>query len=295
MLDGLLRTFIAACLYFAILPFGIPIEPLSAQSGPPDSQSQSTGTVGPLAQQNSDSDGDPLAGNAAAQRVVTATKRWLAGTMSTPGMTAELREISRGIVKGKLEVQYHIFASGVPKNETYTLVDWPPNAPDPSPSIAGLSVMEDGLVVCAGRATDQCSHPDKPEKKDAPIKLVFYPLKGEIYRLALVSQDQSAKVFFAVIPNPIRETVNGCALEAVSLRLKNALVLIRGKGFQPNESVVFESKLYEQTRSRADKADSNGEYQLPLEPFVKGHDGGTAEVKLTGTRCAPVLKFQWGN
>ncbi len=121
--------------------------------------------------------------------------------------------------------------------QTYTLVDWPPNAPDPSPSIAGLSVLEDGLVVCAGRATDQCSHPDKPEKKDAPVKLVFYPLEGEIYRLALVSQDQRAKVFFAVIPSPIRETDNGCTLEAVSLRLKNQLVLIRGKGFQPNESV----------------------------------------------------------
>jgi hypothetical protein len=295
MLDGLRRTFIAACFYFAILTFGIPIQPLSAQTGPAASQPQNTGTVSPSMQQNSDLDGDPLAGNAAAQRVVTATKRWLAGTMSTPGMTAEIREISRGMVKGKLEVQYHIFVSGVPKNQTFTLVDWPPNAPDPSPSIAGLSVMEDGLVVCAGRATDQCGNPDRPEKKDAPVKLVFYPFKGEIYRLALVSQDQNTKVFFAVIPNPIQETANGCALEAVSLRLKNELVLIRGKGFQPNESVHFESKSYEQIRARADKVDANGEYQLPMEPFVKGHDGGTTEVKLTGAKCAPILKFQWGN
>ena len=112
----------------------------------------------------------------------------------------------------------------------------------PSPSIAGLSILEDGLVVCAGRATDQCSNPDKPEKKDAPVKLVFYPLDGEIYRLALVSQDQKAKIFFAVIPAPIQATDNGCTLEVVSLRLKNQLVLIRGKGFQPNESVVFQSK-----------------------------------------------------
>jgi hypothetical protein len=285
----------AACLYLATLTIGIPVGMTRARFTATDSQSQNAGSANSSAQQNSDSNSDPLAGNAAAQRVVTATKRWLAGSMSTPGMTAELREISRGTVKGKLEVQYHIFVSGVPKAQTYTLVDWPPNAPDPSPSIAGLSVMEDGLVVCAGRATDQCSHPDKPEKKDAPVKLVFYPLKGEIYRLALVSQDQNAKVFFAVIPNPIRETANGCALEAVSLRLKNELVLIHGKGFQPNESLLFESMSFEQNRSRADKADANGEYQLPMEPFVRGHDGGTTEVKLTGERCAPVLKFQWGN
>ena len=198
MLDGVRWTSIAACLYFATLTLG------AASPSP-----------------RQDSDRDPLAGNAAAQRTVTATKRWLAGTMSTPGMNAQLREISRATVKGKLEVQYHIFVTGAPKDQTYTLVDWPPNAPDPSPSIAGLSILEDGLVVCAGRATDQCSHPDKPEKKDAPVKLVFYPLDGEIYRLALVSQDQKAKVFFAVIPAPIQATDNGCTLEAVSLRLKN--------------------------------------------------------------------------
>jgi len=274
MLDGVRWISIAAYLYFSTLTFG---------AGNSSTQQ--------------DSDRDPLAGNAAAQRTVTATKRWLAGTMSSTGMTAQLREIARANVKGKLEVQYHIFVTGAPKDQTYTLVDWPPNAPDPSPSIAGLSVLEDGLVVCAGRATDQCSNPDKPEKKDAPVKLVFYPLDGEIYRLALVSQDQKAKVFFAVIPSPIQATDNGCTLEVVSLHLKNQLVLIRGKGFQPNESVVFQSKSYDQTQTREgpNKVDANGEYQLAMEPFVKGKDRGTMEVKLQGAKCAPVLKFPWGN
>ena len=273
MLDGLRWISIAACLSLA--PF--------------------TFRDNSFAQQ--DSNRDPLAGDAAAQRTVTATKRWLTGTMSTPGMAAQLREIARATVKGKLEVQYHIFVTGAPKDQTYTLIDWPPNAPDPSPFIAGLSILNDGLVVCAGRATDQCSHPDKPEKKDAPVKLVFYPLDGEVYRLALVSQDQKAKVFFAVIPAPIQATDNGCMLEAVSLRLKNQLVLIRGIGFQPNESVVFESKSDDptQTHEGPGKANANGEYQLPLEPFVKDKDRGTTEVKLQGAKCAPVLKFPWGN
>src|SRR6202140_2456598 len=271
MLDGIRGISIAACLYLATIPLG-----------------------NSFTQQ--DSDRDPLAGNAAAQRTVTATKKWLAGSMSTPGMSVQLREISRANVKGKLEVQYHIFVTGAPKDQTYTLVDWPPNAPDPAPSIAGLSILEDGLVVCAGRATDQCSHPDKPEKKDAPVKLVFYPLDGEIYRLALVSQDQKTKIFFVFIPAPIQATDNECTLEVVSLRLKNQLVLIRGKGFQPNEPVVFQEKSYEQTQTREDPddVDANGEYQLPLEPFVKGKDRGTTEIKLQGAKCAPVLRFQWG-
>lgn len=295
MLDGRRWNFIAACLYSATITFAAPSKLASTQSAAPEPQLQSTATGSPATQQNPDR--DPLAGNAAAQRTVAATKRWLAGTMSTPGMSAQLREISRANVKGKLEVQYHIFVTGAPKDQTYTLVDWPPNHPDPSPSIAGLSILEDGLVVCAGRATDQCSHPDKPEKKDAPVKLVFYPLDGEIYRLALVSQDQKAKIFFAVIPSPIQATDNGCTLEVVSLRLKNELVLIRGKGFLPNEPVAFQSKSDEQTQTREgpDKADANGEYQLPMEPFVKGKDRGTTEIKLQGAKCAPVLKFPWGN
>jgi hypothetical protein len=292
MLDGIRWTSIIACLYFATLTFGATFEAVVTSSAS-DSQSLNSGAGTPSTQQ--DSDRDPLAGNAAAQRTVTATKRWLAGSMSTPVMSVQLREISRANVKGKLEVQYHIFVTGAPKDQTYTLVDWPPNAPDPAPSIAGLSILEDGLVVCAGRATDQCSHPDKPEKKDAPVKLVFYPLDGEIYRLALVSQDQKAKVFFAVIPAPIQATDNGCTLEVISLRLKNELVLIRGKGFQPNESLVFQSKADEQTQERPDKADANGDYQLPLVPFVKGKDRGTTEVKLQAAKCAPLLKFQWGN
>jgi hypothetical protein len=295
MLDRLRWTFVAACLYFATLSFGAPFQQMGTQSAAPDSQSQSTSAGTPSTQ--GDSNRDPLAGNAAAQRTVTATKRWLAGTMTTSGMSAQLREISRATVKGKVEVQYHIFVTGAPKDQNFTLVDWPPNAPDPSPSIAGLSILEDGLVVCAGRATDQCTHPDQPERKDVPVKLVFYPLDGEVYRLALVSQDQKAKIFFAVIPAPIQATDNGCTLEVVSLRLKNQLVLIRGKGFQPNEPVVFQSKSYEQTQTREDPddVDSNGEYQLPLEPFVKGKDRGTTEIKLQGAKCAPVLRFQWGN
>jgi hypothetical protein len=265
------------------LTLGVPFLQRNSQSVS-DSQFQSTGTLTPLTQQNSSP--DPLAGNAAAQRTVTATKRWLAGTMSTPGMSAQLREISRGQVNGKLEVQYHIFVTGAPKDQNYTLVDWPPNHPDPAPSIAGLGILDDGLVVCAGRATDQCSHPNKPEKKDAPLK---------IYRLALVSQDQNAKIFFAVIPAPIQATDNGCTLEVVSLRLKNELVLIRGKGFQPNESVGFESTSYEQTHTLTEQVDTNGEYQLPMQPFLAGKSGGTTEIKLSGAKCAPVLKFQWGN
>src|ERR1700693_5493411 len=115
MLDGLRWTSIAAYLSFATLILSLPFQERNSQSAS-DSQSQSTGAPAPLTPQNSNP--DPLAGNAAAQRTVTATKRWLAGTMSTPGIGAQLREISRATIKEQLEVQYHIFVPGAPKHQT---------------------------------------------------------------------------------------------------------------------------------------------------------------------------------
>src|SRR3981081_4038225 len=142
MLDGLRWISIAACLSLAPFTFR-------------DSS---------FAQQ--DSNRDPLAGDAAAQRTGPATKRWLAGTMSTPGMAAQLREIARATVKGKLEVQFPIFVTGAPQDTTSPLIAWPPNPPAPSPPIPELSILNGCLVVSAGLSTDQCSHLHNPEKKD---------------------------------------------------------------------------------------------------------------------------------
>jgi hypothetical protein len=59
--------------------------------------------------------------------------------------------------------------------------------------------------------------------------------------------------------------------------------------------VVFASPPYEQTHTGTDQVDANGEFQLPMQPFLAGKSGGTTEIKLSGAKCAPVLKFQWGN
>ena len=144
-----------------------------------------------------------------------------------------------------MEVQYRIFVTGAPKGSNLYIGGLASQgAPDPIAGIAGLSILEDGLVVCAGRATDQCSHPDKPEKKDVPVKLVFTRWTAEINIAWLWYRKMKKQKYFCRHPAPIQATDNGCILEVVGLRLKNQLVLIRGKGFQPNESVVFQSKSY---------------------------------------------------
>jgi hypothetical protein len=212
--------------------------------------------------------------------------------MSTPGVSAEIREYSRTNSNGRLEVQYHVFVTGAPKDQNYTMVSWPINARGPSASMGGLSLLKDGLISCAGRTPEQCGDPNKI---DDPVELTFYLATGEVFRMALISQDQKTKLFFAIVPDPVAKSDNGCILEAIRLLAKHELVLIRGKGFQPNEDLEFKSKSYDEEKGGHFKADVQGEYVTGLMPFVKDKKSGITDVKLTGAKCALALTFEWGD
>src|ERR1700751_4598200 len=104
----------------------------------------------------------------AARQLLEVTSKWLNGEMSTPGASAEIREVSRARSNGRLEVQYHVFITGASKGQNYDMVTWPINPRGPSPAFAGLSLLNDGLISCAGRTPEQCGDPNK---KDDPVEL----------------------------------------------------------------------------------------------------------------------------
>ncbi len=210
------------------------------------------------------------------------TRKWLNGEISTPGVTAEIREYSRTNVGGRLTVNITCSSAVLPGEQT-TMFTWPINAQGPSRSLGGLSLLKDGLISCAGRTPEQCGDPNK---KDDPVELTFYPATGEVFRMALISQDQKTKLFFAIVPDPVSGSDNGCVLEAIRLLPKHELVLVRGKGFQPNEGLEFNGKSYDEEHDWHPKADAHGEYVTGLLPFVKDKKSGTMEVKLKGSKCA---------
>jgi hypothetical protein len=203
---------------------------------------------------------------AAARQMLEVTRKWMSGEMSTPGVTAEIREYSRTNVDGRLAVQYHVFVSGAPKEQTYTMFTWPINAQGPARSLGGLSLLKDGLISCAARTPEQCGDANK---LDDPVEWTFNPATGEVFRMALISQDQKTKLFFAIVPDPVTKSDNGCVLEAIRLLPKHELVLLRGKGFQPNEDLAFKGKSYDEEHGGHAKADAQGQYVTGLLPFVK--------------------------
>src|SRR5271154_6860741 len=225
-----------------------------------------------------------------AAKIANMTGDWLNDKLSTPGTSGELREMERSKQNGQLALRFN-YIKGAPEDQDYNLISWPINAPSPSEQMKGLSVGADGLVVCAGKSPEQCVG----EKENDPVDFMLSPAKGEVFRMALVSADGDTKIFFATVPDPIIEKHNSCSLEVVRLMPKIELILLRAKGYRPNEELLFSSKSYNESHEKQAKADSDGAYLLALTPFVKDKRYGKTTLSLKGGACAPVLSFEWGN
>jgi hypothetical protein len=237
-----------------------------------------------------------LPGNAAdpmqaAAKIVNTSGAWMNGSLSTPGTSAEARDVGRSGNPGGSVVKYHVWVHGAPKDQTYRLISWPINAAESSEQMEGLTISDNGLVVCAGRTAFQCG---SEQKKDDPVEFTFSRAQGEVYRLALLSADGNTKIFFAIVPDPIINKSHGCSLEAVRLMPHFELVLVRAKGFQPNEDLAFSSKSYDEAHDQQVKADANGGYVSALAPFVGVKKSGKTSVRLKGAECSPEVSFEWG-
>lgn len=121
------------------------------------------------AQQNPKGAVDPVQ---AANKMAAMTHDWIKGKASSPGTSIDIRETMRAKDGGRLIVKYNAYVNGAPKDQTYTLVQWPTNAPGPSEILRGLSISAEGLLVCVGRTPEQCGEADK---QDDPVNLTFLP------------------------------------------------------------------------------------------------------------------------
>jgi len=212
------------------------------------------------------------------------------GKLSTPGVSAQMNAVHKLGDAEQNAFTYEIVVTGAPQNQTYKLLEWPINADSVSELMQGLTLSSDGLLICAGRMSEQCVG----EKKDDPVRLTFSPAKGEVFRLALVSADGKAKIFFAVVPDPVSKQDNGCTLEIVRLTPRFEAALIVAKGYRPNETVQSTFRSYNEVQERQVTADSNGEYVSAVLPFVKDKKSGRTDIALKGANCNPALSFQWG-
>jgi hypothetical protein len=224
-------------------------------------------------------------------RLVRITRDWLKNKISTPGTSAEVREIDRERHSGDVQIDYHVFVKGAPKDQLYDVRLWSISAKEPSVVMSGVSIAPNGLLICAGRKPGQC----RGEKLDDDIALsVLNPGKGEPFRWVLVSGDDKTQIFFAAIPDSITAKDKSCRLEVIRLLPKFELAMIRAKGYKANEELQFTSKSYNEAHDVQARANADGEYVAAMLPAVKDKQIGKTDVILKGAECAPKLSFEWG-
>jgi hypothetical protein len=223
----------------------------------------------------------------AANKMLNIQRNWGA-KMSTPGASLSVKETSRGEVQGQRFVGFHVFETGLPKDLSYKVQEFPIDM-QLRDLMDGVSFDDKGMAICAG--TPGMCQGDKPND-DIEFKLVA--LAGEPIRIALVSDDGDHRAFTSIIPFPIEARDKGCTLQAIRLMPDNELVLLQGDHFPPNSDLQMESSSEGESHNGTQKSDADGHVEFAFMPGVKGKERGTTKVSLRSQTCDPSLKFYWG-
>lgn len=211
---------------------------------------------------------------------------WGEGGATTRGAKLELRP---GPPIKQNGVVYEIlvpFASGLPTEQSYSILRWPINQDEPSVSHPAVYIAPDGrLCLEAGKCHDEIG---------PYVQLGFNAASGEPFRTLMISSDGKSSVAALIIPRPITSTDASCSLEVIRASPKFEAAIIRGKGFRPNERIKYTSNSAGEIVNATVAAEAGGNFNLVMAPFVKGKDEGTDEITFKGQNCVPKVAYHWG-
>ena len=231
----------------------------------------------------------PTDAQAAVVRLSSLEKSIWKGTLNSPGVEFSVKEISRSRAADRTLVKYELYASGLPKDATYTLVEIKISGKVVQ-SIDGVTLDTNGMAICAGRP-GTCSG----KGPNSPIDVVLFAGKSEPKRLSLVSNDAAhLRGIASVIPFPNAATDHTCRLESVIGTPKGEVTYIQGTGFEPNEELVIDSESYGEKNHVVQKAEADGSYFAVALPNVQGKTSGVTTWSVKGKSCSPTLTFSWG-
>ncbi len=210
-------------------------------------------------------------------------------SMVPPGTSIQAKEVSRKGKSGQdLVVQYHVFVTGVPANTLFKYLDWPVNADRPAARLEGISIGKGGILMCAGRAAEDCGDPTKP---DDPIEFTSMPLKGEPTRMVFISPD--VKIGIVVVPDPVEASDKGCGLTAKRMTRAFDLAFLTGSGYPPNTDIHYRVSS-EMTSDFVVKSDNTGTIRTSVIPYPDKKSEGTVTVKIIESNCGPEVSWKWG-
>jgi hypothetical protein len=209
-------------------------------------------------------------------------------SMNSPGVALSLKEISRRRATDRTLVTYELYASGLPRDHTFTIFEVKISGQF-NKFVEGVTLDSDGRAICAGRK-GTCGG----RSPNRPIDLVFFAGEGEPKRLALVSEDHQLKGFVAVVPFPNGTRDKNCHLESVIGTPRGEITYIQGSGFEPNEELASDAESYGEKNHFVVKAEADGTYFSTTMPNVLGKTSGITTFEVKGKNCEPKLTFSWG-
>lgn len=221
----------------------------------------------------------------AVERVVNNYRGW-GPESNPPGTTFTLHVVNRS----DQAIALGMATSGLPRDQTYTLMSWPISQPQAVVAGEGVSLNEAGIPVCTN-APGAC----KSEKPNEPINLAIpRTLPGEPVRLGLISHDGKIKMFARLIPEPLANTDRGCTLNAIVLEPNAEILWFEASGFAANAPITIDSVSGKEARNQSQTADANGNYTMVDLPFVGKKKKGTVTLTIRSTGCAPTVTVPWG-
>ena len=199
------------------------------------------------------------------------------------------KEVETTEAKGRKLVRYSIGASGLAKPGPYILMLWDIETNAPVIAFQGLKVDTNGTLRCVEKTKD-CPG-GGPNNQ---LVLGFTGMAGQPRRIVLAGTDKKPIAMGEVVPFPASGSDQDCTIEAILMRPNGSAVYVIGRGFQPGETVKFESSSYGESSNDDKTANGIGVVTTMLLPFIKGHDEGRTTITMTGAKCHPSTAVNWG-
>jgi hypothetical protein len=202
------------------------------------------------------------------------------------GAQITFKELERTRLKGQTAVKYHMYASGLPTDEEYTLWTWILGS-DPESQDVDAYINKDGLIV------NVLADPAHKIAED-PIDLTVFAGRGEPKQMALISDDNRYRAFGQVVPFPIEATVGPCRMTAVMYAPNYTVVRLFAEGLQPGEELQVDTQSGPEGGRVKAQATSDGKYISVLLPQVLGKRSGVTRFNISAKSCTIGVEFPWG-
>lgn len=221
--------------------------------------------------------------------------RWHPECSTAPGRL-DVTEAGREIRESGTVVSYRLAASDFPPGIRLDLRLW--GGEQPARVTSGYVTDAKGRVICPARIARSPAARHACVSLDSLTVTVDPLYAGFAVQFALVSVDDSVRVYARAVPFPIFATDGQCRIDVEMVSRLG--VRITGSGFEPGERLLGLSEA--DAVVTRDTLRANGEGAMPgrdrmllLTFSDTGRTGGRATYSLTGARCHPSVDFLWGD